>query len=431
MFKYTEADLEAGRRAFGGGTVGAALPIMVDHAKGCMLYDNTGKAYIDCTAQAWSLSVGHSHPKVTAAVTEGLQNYSHLRTSFENVPKLLLSKKLSELGPGNLKLVSYTITGSEANEGAVKLAMRNRPGNTVVSLMDGYHGRSLASMNMSWPHPNNRFTAWSGPVVRVPQAYCYRCPLKLKYPDCQLACVDLAKQIIQRGASESPIAFIMEPIQGNGGMVEFPKEYFPAIRKMCDELGMLLIFDEIQTGFGRVGEWFAADLYQTVPDILVFGKGLGGGFPLFGNLFSRDIKSFEPGDHSFTFAHFPPSMVAALTTIQVIEEENLLENARKMGKLITDHLKEMQKSYEIIGDIRGPGLMIGIELVKNRTTKEPAREEAHKFIAEGLKRGVIFGEAKYRGLGNVIKIKPPLIVNKDEVKQVLEVFEDIVKSLSN
>ena len=202
MFKYTEADLEDGRRAFGGGTVGAALPIMVDHAKGCILYDNTGKAYIDCTAQAWSLSVGHSHPKVTAAVTEGLKNYSHLRTSFENVPKLLLSKKLSELGPGNLKLVSYTITGSEANEGAVKLAMRNRPGNTVVSLMDGYHGRSLASMNMSWPHPNNRFTAWSGPVVRVPQAYCYRCPLKLKYPDCQLACVDLAKQLIQRGASE-------------------------------------------------------------------------------------------------------------------------------------------------------------------------------------------------------------------------------------
>jgi 4-aminobutyrate aminotransferase-like enzyme len=431
MFKYTEADLEAGRRAFGGGTVGAALPIMVDHAKGCMLYDSKGKEYIDCTAQAWSLSVGHSHPKVTAAVTEGLKSYSHLRTSFENVPKLLLSKKLSELGPGNLKLVSYTITGSEANEGAVKLAMRNRPGNTVVSLMDGYHGRSLASMNMSWPHPNNRFTAWSGPVVRVPQAYCYRCPLKLKYPDCQLACVDLAKEIIQRGASEPPIAFIMEPIQGNGGMVEFPKEYFPAIRKMCDELGMLLIFDEIQTGFGRVGEWFAADLYKSVPDILVFGKGLGGGFPLFGNLFSRDIKSFEPGDHSFTFAHFPPSMVAALTTIQVIEEENLLENARKMGALITDRLKEMQKKYEIIGDIRGPGLMIGIELVKNRTTKEPAREEAHKFIAEGLKRGVIFGEAKYRGLGNVIKIKPPLIINKDEVKQVLEVFEDILKSLSN
>lgn len=431
MFKYTEADLEAGRKAFGGGTVGAALPIMVDHAKGCMLYDSTGKAYIDCTAQAWSLSVGHSHPKVTAAVTEGLQNYSHLRTSFENVPKLLLSKKLSELGPGNLKLVSYTITGSEANEGAVKLAMRNRPGNTVVSLMDGYHGRSLASMNMSWPHPNNRFTAWSGPVIRVPQAYCYRCPLNLKYPECKLACVDLAKQIIQRGASEPPIALIMEPIQGNGGMVEFPKEYFPAIRKMCDDLGMMLIFDEIQTGFGRVGEWFAADLYKTVPDVLVFGKGLGGGFPLFGNLFSRDIKSFEPGDHSFTFAHFPPSMVASLTTIQVIEEEHLLENSRRMGKMITDCLKEMQNRYEMIGDIRGPGLMIGIELVKNRTTKEPAREEAHQFIAEGLKRGVIFGEAKYRGLGNVIKIKPPLIINEGEVRRVLEVFEDIVKSLSN
>ncbi len=430
MYKYTEEDLQAGRNAFGGGTVGAALPILVHHAKGCVLYDASGKAYIDCTAQAWSLSVGHCHPKVTAAVIEGLQNYSHLRTSFETVPKLLLSKKLSELAPGSLKLVSYTITGSEANEGALKLAMRNRPGNAIVSLMDGYHGRSLATMNISWPHPNNRFTAWGGPVVRVPQAYCYRCPLQLKYPACQLACVDLAKQIIERGASEPPIALIMEPVQGNGGMVEFPPDYFVAIRRMCDELGMLLIFDEIQTGFGRVGEWFAADLYDTAPDILIFGKGVGGGFPLFGNLYSRELKTFEPGDHSFTFAHFPPSMMAALATIEVIEEENLLENSRRMGKLITDCLRELQGRYEIIGDIRGPGLMIGVELVKSHSTREPAREEAHEFIAEGLKRGVIFGEARYRGLGNIVKIKPPLIITEAEVLQVMEVFEDIVKQLS-
>jgi 4-aminobutyrate aminotransferase-like enzyme len=223
----------------------------------------------------------------------------------------------------------------------------------------------------------------------------------------------------------------MEPVQGNGGMIDFPKEYYPAVRKMCDDLGMLLVYDEIQTGFGRVGEWFASELYKAVPDILVFGKGIGGGFPLFGNLFSKDIKGFEPGDHSFTFAHFPPSMIAALTTIQVIEEENLLENARKMGNLITSCLRELQKRYELIGDIRGPGLMIGVELVKNRETKEPAREQTHRFITEGLKRGVIFGEARYRGLGNIVKVKPPLIITESEVSRVMEVFEDILKHLSH
>jgi 4-aminobutyrate aminotransferase-like enzyme len=431
LFKYTEDDLEAGRRALGGGGVGAHVPFTVSHGEGSTLYDTDGNSYIDCTAQAWSLSVGYSHPKVIAAVSELITKYTHIRTSFETIPKLLLSKKLAELAPENLKRVVYSLTGSDANEGAIKLAMRNRQSNTFVSLFDGYHGRTLATLNLSWPHPNQRFTAWSAPVVRVPQAYCYRCPLKLAPESCGLACVELAKDIVVRGASEPPAALIMEPIQGNGGMVTFPPEYFPAMRRLCNELGMLLIFDEIQTNFGRVGAWFAADLYQTAPDILVFGKGVGGGFPLFGNLYREDMNGFEPGDHSFTFAHFPVSMVAALATIEVIEEENLLERARVMGKIFTDGLKELQKNYELIGDIRGPGLMIGVELVKDRHSKEPAREEAKRFVREGLKRGVIFGESKYLGLGNVVKIKPPLVITESEAEQVLEVFKNIVEEISS
>ncbi len=426
---YTEADLAAGRKAFGGGGVGSEIPIVVDYGQGARLYDKAGKEYIDCTSQAWSLNIGYSHPKVIQAVEEVLGKYSHIRTSFETVPKLLLSKKLVELAPAGLDQVIYTITGSEANEGALKIAMHNRPGNTFVSMFDGYHGRTMATLNLSWPHPNNRFTAWSAPVVRVPQAYCYRCPLNLNHPECKLACVDLARMIIEKGASEPPVALIMEPMQGNGGMVEFPADYLPAMRKLCDDLGMLLIFDEIQTGFGRLGTWFGADLYGTTPDIMVIGKALGGGFPLFGVLFNSDLQGLAPGDHSFTFAHFPLSMAAANAAIQVLEEERLLERAAQMGALFTKRLRELQEQYELIGDIRGPGLMIGVELVKDRTTKEPAREETSRFVLEGLKRGVIFGESKYLGLGNIVKIKPPLVITEAEVNKTMEVFEEILKEV--
>ncbi len=428
MFEnISKETLEAGWQALGGGGVGSAIPMIVSHGEGSTLFDMDGNAYIDCTSQAWSLSVGYSHPKIISVVTEQIKKYTHIRTSFGTIPKLLLSKKLAELAPGNLKKVTYALSGSDANEGAVKLALRNRNGNTFVTLMDAYHGRSLAMINFSWPHPNNRFTSFSPPVLRIPQAYCYRCPLKLDYPSCNLACVDLAKDIILRGTSEPPVALMMEPFQGNGGMICFPPEYFKAIRKLCNELNMLLIFDEIQTGFGRLGTWFAADYYNVTPDILVFGKGVGGGFPLFGVIYDHNLKGFSPGDHSYTFAHFPISMTAALATIEVIEEQNLFENVRKVGNFFAMCLKELQQSYEIMGDIRAIGLMIGVELVKDRVTKEPARKEAEKFIAEGLKRGVIFGESKYMGLGNIIKIKPPLIITQSEAEKVMQVFEDVLK----
>jgi 4-aminobutyrate aminotransferase-like enzyme len=428
--EINQTEIEAGRKALLGGGVGGELRMIIDHGKGASFWDRQGNEYIDCTSQAWSLNIGFSHPKVIKAVEEQIQRFTHARTSFDTVPKLLLAKKLSELGPGALKKVAFGLTGSDANEGAMKLAMRNRPGNLFVTLWDGYHGRTLSTLNISYPHPNNRFTAWKGEVLRIPQAYCYRCPFDLSYPQCALECVNFARQSILKGASEPPVALMMEPIQGNGGMIDFPPEYYPAIRKLCDELGMLLIWDEIQTGFGRVGDWFAANIYHTVPDIMIIGKGLGGGFPLFGTLSPEDLRPFEPGDHSFTFAHFPVSMAAALANIEVIEDENLLERSRTIGQHITLQLNAMKEKYEIIGDVRGPGLMIGVELVKDKRTKEPAREEAHRFIREGIKRGVIFGEAKYLGLGNIVKIKPPIVITEIQVEQVLKVFEEIIDLLS-
>ena len=427
---WTDADLEAGRQAMVGGGVGAAIAILVDHARGASLWDSNGKEYIDCTSQAWSLNVGHCHPRVVEAVTEQVQKFTHIRTSFETAPKLLLAKKLSELGPGRLKKVGFCLTGSDANEGAVKLALRNRTSDQIVTLWDGYHGRTLSTINMSWPHPNNRFTAWGGPVLRIPQAYCYRCPFELTYPSCGLECARFARQTIQHASAEAPAALMMEAMQGNGGMIDFPAEFHLAMRRMCDDMGMLLVYDEIQTGFGRVGEWFASSLYGVEPDIMVIGKGLGGGFPIFGTLSRDDLKPYSPGDHSFTFAHFPVSMAAALASIEAIETENLLERGRRLGAAITARLLEMRDRYELIGDVRGPGLMIGVELVKSKKTKEPARQEAHDFVQEGLKRGVIFGESKYLGLGNIVKVKPPLVITDAQVERTLDVFEEIARSLS-
>jgi 4-aminobutyrate aminotransferase-like enzyme len=426
-----ESDLEAGRQALLGGGVGGELRLVIDHGLGASFWDRQGREYVDCTSQAWSLNIGFSHPRMIEAVKEQVQRFTHARTSFDTVPKLLLAKRLSELGPGKLKKVAFCLTGSDANEGAMKLAMRNRPGNLFVTLWDGYHGRTLSTLNLSWPHPNNRFTAWKGEVLRIPQAYCYRCPFHLAYPQCDLECARFAKEAILKGASEPPVALMMEPIQGNGGMIDFPPDYYPAMRRLCDELGMLMVWDEIQTGFGRVGDWFASNIYHTIPDIMIIGKGLGGGFPLFGTLSPEDLRPFEPGDHSFTFAHFPVSMAAALACIEVIEEENLLERSRELGRRITQRLNAMKEKYELIGDVRGPGLMIGIELVKDKKTKEPAREEAHQFISEGLKRGVIFGEAKYLKLGNIVKIKPPIVITDAQVEHVLEVFEEVVQKLSS
>lgn len=423
----TPQELEAGRRALMGGNVAGAVDLMVKSTKGSTVYDVKGNAYLDCTSQAWSMNIGFSHPKVIKAVQEQAELYSHIRTSFDTAPKLLLAKRLAELAPGNLKKVGFTLHGGNAIEGAMKLAMRNRPGAAkFMTFYDGYHGRTLATMNMCWPHPDNGFLHFMNNTVRVPQAYCYRCPFKRKYPSCGLECANFIENSVKKAVDGETVALIMEPIQGNGGMIEYPTEFYKAVREICDKYGIILIWDEIQTGFGRCGTYFSSERYGVVPDIIVFGKALGGGYPIAGMLAREDMTPLSPGDHSFTFAHFPISMAAANATLDVMEEENICGQSKEKGDYITKKLYEMQEKYEIIGDIRGPGLMIGIELVKDRNTLEPYNEAEAYMVSEGLKRGLILGGSKYLGLGNVIKIKPPSIITYEEIDKVLSIFEELI-----
>jgi len=423
-------DLEVGRKALMGGSVGASAPFMVARASGSLVWDTDGKRYIDGTAQAWSLSIGHCHPAVIAAVREHLDKYTQIRTSFDTEPKLLLAKKLTEIAPGNLKRVAFCLSGSEAMEGAMKLAMRDGRSQTFVSLWDGFHGRTLGTMSISWPHPGNPFSEWTGPVVRIPQAYCYRCPVGKNYPNCKMECVDLARREMTETLEEAPAAIVMEPFQGNGGMIGFPPFYLKKMREMADDFGTLLILDEIQTGMGRTGEWFACQHENVKPDIMVIGKGLGGGFPLFGTMVDERVKGFQPGDHSFTFAHFSPSMVAALATIDVIEKENLLGRVQKVGQQVRYRLMNMQGKYHFIGDVRGLGLMVGVELVSSHVTKKPAPRIADRVVALSRERGLLLGESKYGGLGNVIKFKPPLNIPQELVDESMDILDGVFAQVS-
>jgi 4-aminobutyrate aminotransferase-like enzyme len=426
-----EADLALGRQALISGATGESLPKVYMKARGSKFWTSDGMETIDCTSQAWTLGVGACHPKIIEAVKAQLDYFTHVRTNFDTPPKLILSKRLAEIAPGELKRVAFSLHGSTAMEGAMKIAMQNKPGRKYfVSVWDNFSGRTFATMDISYPH-QYPYLQYTGNRVRVPQAYCYRCHYGKTYPECNLYCADMMDRFISNSIDGQPIALIIEPIQANGGQIPFPKPYYKAIRELCDKHDMLLIFDEIQTGFGRVGKMFAAELYDTIPDILVFGKSLGGGFPLAGSLQDTTLQGFKPGDHTFTFAHFPVSMIAGLATLRVIEEENLLENCRKMGDCFTERLLELQRRYEMIGDVRGPGLMIGVELVKTRQGKEKATKETSRFIEESFRRGVQFGHSKYGGLGNVVKIKPPLTISESEVEKVMDVFEEVIELVSH
>jgi 4-aminobutyrate aminotransferase-like enzyme len=422
-------DLEEGRKYLMSGSVGGGLPIIIESGKGAVIKDTNGKEYIDCTSQAWSYNIGVSHPKVINAVREQIEKITHVRTSFETIPKLLLLKKLGEILPGSLKKISFCLHGSVANESALKLAVTNNPDRTkFLTPFDNYSGRTLATIAASWPYApiSKLFSSFIENFIRIPNAYCYRCPFNLKYSKCNLLCADYVKTMIERG-TEPIIGLIMEPLQAQGGMIEFPEGYLKRIREICDEYGILLIFDEIQTGFGRLGAMFACELYNVYPDILTFGKALGGGFPIAGVMQRADLKPPEPATDSFTFAHFPVSFTASAATLEIIKEEKILEKAKKMGRYFTSRLKKLQDRYEIIGDIRGPGLMLGVELVKNRKTKEMANDITHAIVKEAIGDGVIFGESKFKGIGNVLKIKPPLVISELQADRVLEVFEKHIK----
>jgi 4-aminobutyrate aminotransferase/4-aminobutyrate aminotransferase/(S)-3-amino-2-methylpropionate transaminase len=421
--------LEIGRRSLiHDPAEGDDTKILLTKARGSLVWDADGHEYIDCTAMAWSNNLGANDPRVVEAAVSQLRRITHARPNFNTEAVLELTAKLGDISPGNLNRIGYTLHGSLATEMAMKLAFRNRPGaENLLVLQDGYHGRSLATLAASWPHPNNAF----GPLqpscfTRVPHPNPYRTRLGMD-PEMESAlCLDLLRDVIEKGVDGDVAALMMEPIQGNGGHIEFPSSYYHGVREICDHYGILLIWDEVQTGFGRTGEMFGADYYGVTPDIIAFGKGVGGGFPLAGILADEDLVGFGPGDDALTFGQFPVSMAAGLAAVTAIVDDNLSGRAREAGEHATQRLLEMQTRHPLIGDVRCPGLMVSIELVTDRETKEPAKRECQEVYRLGVERSVLFGESRYAGRGNLIKIKPPLDIPREQLDRALDVLDEVL-----
>ena len=404
-------------------------PIVAVEARGSILKDIEGREYIDFVSQtSGTAGVGSGHPKVLDAIKKQADLMLHNSAWLINIPKVELSEKLAKITPPKLKLFHYLGGGGEANEFALHLAMRHTGRKEAISLYMGYHGASIAMLNLGQTAHRRGLPSVAG-FRQIPPAYCYRCFYSLKYPECDYRCARFLEDKIRYETYGEVAALIMEPIPANGGHLNPPdKNYFKIIREICDKYGIVLIFDEIQTGLGRTGKMWASDYYETHPDILVLGKGIGGGMPLGVAAISSDITMPSDEDQEIisTFSGSALMCAAASAVLDIVEEEKLPQRVEKMGVLVKTRLDQMKQNHPIIGDIRGSGLFWGVELVKDRITKEKALKEAVDVCVKSRERGlsvIISGKA---GIGNVINIKPPMTISEDILITGLDIFDSVL-----
>jgi 4-aminobutyrate aminotransferase-like enzyme len=394
-------------------------PLVADHAKGHFLWDLEGKRYLDFFGGILTAIVGHCHPTVTGRIQAQAARLQHSSTVYPTEAMVTLAEKLAEITPGRIQKSFFTNSGTEANEAAILVARMATGHYDVVSLRHAYSGHSQLAKSVTAMSNWRRGGVVSVGISHALNPYCYRCPLKLTYPSCGVACAEDVEATIQTTTSGAIAAFIAEPIQGAGGFITPPKEYFKMVFTIVKKYGGLFISDEVQTGFGRTGtKWFGIEHWEVEPDIITTAKGMANGSPVGGTLATPEVADAYQGLTISTFGGNPVTAVAARATIEVIEEEKLLENAETVGKYFRERLEELQAKHPLIGDVRGLGLMQGLELVKDRETKEPAPQETNQFMEQCRTNGLLIGKG---GLwGNVIRLSPPLNIGKVQVDDAIE-----------
>lgn len=406
-------------------------PLVIDSGKGCIVKDVDGNEFIDFNSGLVCLNVGHSHPKVVAAIKKQCDRFLHYsNTDFYYDEVIDLAGKLAEITPGDFnKKVYFGNSGAEAIEAAVKLAKWHSRRQLFIAFISAFHGRTIGALSFTASKPTQRryfFPLMPG-VTHVPYPYCYRCPFKLTYPECHYWCVDFIDEyVLQKYVPpEDTAAILYEPIQGEGGYVVPPPEYPKRLKKLADKYGLLFIDDEVQTGMGRTGKWFAIEHWDVEPDIICSAKGLASGMPLGAVIAKAKVMDWVGGSHASTFGGNPLSCAAALAVIDTIKEEKLLENATKQGAYIMKRLEELKARSEIVGDVRGKGLMIGLEIVEDKKSKKPAPEKVKEIMIRSWKRGV----AVITCGTSTIRIAPPLVITRELVDSALDIIEDTVKEV--
>ncbi|MEM2105535.1 MAG: acetyl ornithine aminotransferase family protein [Candidatus Bathyarchaeia archaeon] len=406
-------------------------PLVVESGKGCIVRDVDGNEYIDFNSGLVCLNVGHNHPKVISAIKNQCDRFLHYsNTDFYYNEVVDLAEKLTEITPGNFnKKVYFGNSGTEAIEAAIKLAKWHTRKPLFIGFIGAFHGRTIGSLSFTaskLPQRRYFFPMMPG-VTHVPYPYCYRCPFKLSYPECHYWCVDFIDELVlQKYVPPEEVAAIMfEPIQGEGGYVVPPPEYFQRLKKLADKYGILLIDDEVQSGIGRTGKWFAIEHWGVEPDIVCSAKALASGLPLGATVAREKVMDWVGGSHASTFGGNPLSCVAASAVIDVIKEEKLLDNAAKQGVYIMKRLEELKGQSEIVGDVRGKGLMIGMEIVESKEDKKPSAKKASEIMMRSWKRGVAVITC---GI-STIRVAPPLNITRELVDAAMDIIEDTVKEV--
>jgi len=399
-------------------------PLPIDHGEGVFLWDTEGNKYLDFFGGILTTSVGHNRPEINQAVQQQTEKIIHSSTLYPNEAHVNLAEKMAALTPGKLQVSFFTTSGTGANETAVTLAQTHTGNQEVIALRHAYHGRSAMGMALTGVGTWRIGGTAVASVKHALNPYCYRCPLKMTYPSCGVACAQDIEDTIKTTTCGKIAAFIAEPIQGVGGFITPPAEYLKIASDIAKHYGGLFIADEVQTAFGRTGgKWFGIEHSDVEPDIMTMAKGIANGFPLGNTMTTPEIaESMMKAQLTLsTFGGNPVSCAASLATMGILEKDANPDRVAKLGNMLRAGLEKIKEKYTIIGDVRGRGLMQGIELVKDRTSKEPA-PEATKHLFEATKKlGLIIGKG---GLyGNVVRIAPPMTVNEEEIAMALDVLD--------
>jgi len=415
-------------------------PLRVVSAKGIRFSTEDGRERLDFSSCFVSHNIGHQDPRVVEAIADQAKILCSFAPTFSTKPRALLAKMLAEVTPGDLSRSFISPGGAEANEAAVKICHQYTGRRKMLARYRSYHGGTATSMSLSAGDPRNWAQVMGGTeLVRVPLPYCYRCSTGQEYPNCNMYCVEHIDEVIElEGGGENVAGIIVEPITGANGIIVPPPEYFPRLREICDKWGILLIADEVMSGFGRTGKWFAVDHWGVVPDIMTMAKGLSGAYVPVGATVVRkhigDRFKEQFFSHGATYAGHTLACAAAVAVIPIYQEDNLIENSAKMGSYLLEKAMELQDKHASVGEVRGLGLFVGLELVKNKKTREPLIPLKAK-IQSGMNPKLEVAK-KLTELGmmamaanpsNVIAMAPPLIVTKDEIDEGIGIMDQALE----
>ena len=403
-------------------------PLAANRAAGVVMEDVDGNQFLDFTAGIAVCSTGHCHPHVVHAIQEQAASLIHMSgTDFFYSPQAELARRLAMLAPGEeRKRVFFTNSGAESVEAAIKLARYHTGRSRIVGFFGAFHGRTLGALSITSSKTIQRHGF--GPLLpgihHVSYGNCYRCPCNLEYDACQIACVtDIERTLFRHTVSPSEVAaIVVEPIQGEGGYVVPPPEYHQRLRELADDYGILLIADEVQSGMGRTGKMFAMEHWGVEPDIVCLAKGIASGMPLGAIVARESVMTWPPGSHASTFGGNPISCAAALATIDLLEG-GLMENATKMGDLLRKQLTRLKEKHEAIGDVRGKGLMVGVDLVRNRATREADAELRNRVVQSCFYRGLLL-----LGCGrSALRFSPPLVINRQHIETAVGIVDAAIE----